>query len=62
MLYFWHCLDVSACGVVFTNFCMTLHVWKSFWKIWKKTRHVFEVEFVFTISRYLLDGFGEFDA
>ena len=28
----------------------------------KKTRHVFEVKFVFTISRYLLDGFGEFDA
>ena len=26
MMHFWHCLDVSACGVVFTNLCMTLHV------------------------------------
>ena len=35
---------------------------RAFRRFWKKTRHVFEVKFVFTISRYLLDGFGEFDA
>ena len=50
-MHFVWLLDVSACGVVFTNFCTTLHVLKSFWSIWRRTRHVFEVKFVFTISR-----------
>ena len=54
-----------GCFCLWSCFYKLLHdlaCLESFGKIWKKTRHVFEVEFVFTISRYLLGGFGEFDA
>ena len=64
-MHFVWLLDVSACGVVFTNFCMTLHVLKSFWSIWKKNKTCFWGQVCFhdfTLLCWIVGEIAEFVA
>ena len=59
---FWMFLHVELFLQTFAWPCMS---WRVFWSIWRRTRHVFEVKFVFTISRgfcWIDDEIAEFTA
>ena len=58
-------LALFGCFCLWSCFYKLLHdlaCLEEFLEDLEEDKTCFKVEFVFTISRYLLDGFGEFDA